>query len=188
MDINAFLKYVKDTVNPKTVSPLPEGYQAPTPSPTPTPDRYKNAIKEGLKNWGVEPTEEVLGAYVQAIQSNPIYQKMPFLLPAISIAETGGGQKMKQPNNSLNWGINLPKGYFDPTSQMEVIGKAASGIAGRTKDYTERQGLEKFRKTGELKYLADWYAPTEDNPDTGGDTYAKNLRLIMDVFDKKLTL
>ncbi len=187
MDINQFLQNIKDRVNtPRVVSPLPENYQAPTPTPTPTQNQYKQAIKKGLANWGVTPDEQTLQAYVDAIGSNPIYQRLPFLLPAISVAETSGGVKTKQKNNILNWGINLPKGYFTPQSPSEVISKAASGIAGRTQDFTQRKGLERFRKSRNLKDLADWYAPIENNPETGGDVYAQNLQSIMDIFNKNL--
>ncbi len=186
MDINQFIQHIKDTVNHKQdiVSPL-QGNADPVVHP-PSMDKYKQAITQGLANWGVKPDEQTVQAYVDAIGSNPLYQKLPFLLPAISIAETSGGAKTKQENNILNWGINLPQGYFTPQSPVEVIQKAASGIAGRTQDFTQRKGLEKFRQTGNLKDLADWYAPPENNPNTGGDTYAQNLQSIMDIFNKSL--
>ena len=158
----------------KMISPL--AAQQPTPTPTPTVNPYLGAIEKGLGHWGGDTS--IAPMFAESINKYDIYKQYPFLLPAISILETGGGnpEKIKQTHNILNWGINLPKGWFEPQSKKEVIEKTASGIAERM------AGFEKFRETRNLEDLANVYAPEVDNPLTGGKKYAKNLKKVMDVF------
>jgi hypothetical protein len=198
------IQKAQELLSPKLFSPIPASAAEATLSPTVTPqqqpvqqlqeppkkqfsqDQYKQAIQAGFQNWGNPPAATLAGEFAKAPGSDPIYQQYPFLLPAISVLETSGGAKEKQPNNLLNWGINLPKGYFDPQNPQETINKAMTGLAGRTPDYTPQKYLDTFRKTGDLSALGNWYAPPSDNPGTGGNTYADNLRQVMSIFQKKL--
>lgn len=149
-------------------------------STAPTEEQIAQAITEGFKNWGSPPAATLAAEFAKTRQEGPIFEKYPFLAPAVSILESSGGKYQKQPNNLLNWGINLPKGYFNPKSPEEVIQKMASGIARRSPAFGQ------FRKTLDLEDLAKNYAPESDNPGTGGSTYANNLKKVMEIFQSKL--
>ena len=183
MDGNIFQKVMQMLTGSsgELLSPIPKAREkiSTEPAPKPAPD-YKKAIEEGFKHWGDVPASKYADKFVEAINKYPIFKQYPFMLPALSILETSGGAKMKQEHNILNWGIHLPKGYFNPQSPKEVIDKAASGIASRMPYY------DQFRKSGDLLDFANVYAPLTDNPETGGHVYAQNLKSVMDEFAKYL--
>ena len=165
----------------------PPSAVVPSPRPTVKPavkhsvDDYSAAIQKGFSHWGDVPAAKYAKVFAEESSKYPIFQKYPFLLPAISILETSAGKNVTYKNNLLNWGIKPQKqGLFSPQSMEEVIQKAASGISGRTPYY------KKFLETGNLSDLANVYAPESDNPGTGGEVYAKKLQEIMDIFEQAL--
>jgi hypothetical protein len=156
--------------------------------PTPTPmylmpkkpserDRIKSAIDEGFKNWGSPPAATLSGEMADHAMKYPILRQNPFMLPALTLNETGGGEKTKRPNNFTNWGVYEKS--FNPKTPAEAIERTASGIGERTPYY------ENFRKTGNLDDFSSVYAPDSDNPGTGGANYSRNLKKIMEVFKSK---
>lgn len=170
--------------------------QTQTPDKFPyTKEQYVTAVKEGFKNWfgdqDVPVTHEIEAIYNEAVKY-PIYYKYPFLIPAISFLETRGGRDLQPGNdaatphkkyNATSWAIYVKPEDWTPSSLNEVLTKTTSGIGERTSYY------DQFRKTGDLLDLGNVYAPPSDNGGengTGGATYAKNLRGVMDVFDEKV--
>lgn len=161
---------------------------APSPSPTPVPSNPNQALidayKKGFEYYGNPPAATLAAQMVEESQKYPIFKKFPFLPAAISILESGGGKNMsdkQKPYNMTSWGINLPKGYFNPSSVNEVVSKTISGVGQRT------PAFQKFRDTGNLNDLADVYAPKSDNPQDGGNVYATRAQGIMDNFNKNLS-
>lgn len=171
---------------PMAAAPEPTAQPTPMPMPSSTPQPiqgntaadYQAAIEEGYKNWGSPPAATMSAQMASYIDKYPIFKKHPFLLPALTLLESGGGSKMKMPNNPTNWGIYVKD--FKPSSMAETIDKTATGIAERMPAY------EAFRKSGNLEDLARVYAPESDNPGTGGSNYARNAESIMQVFRSKL--
>lgn len=201
MHINDFVDSLKTIFgtsqkNTPVVSPIPEGNQPMGQNTimyngTPmTKSMLKDVIVKGLQNWGspLIKDEQAINAFVEAPFKYPIFQKYPFLLPSITVNETGAGNKVTYPNNVMNWGIKEPS--YQPTSPSQSIQSAMSGIGGRT----EKQGFsptqvqtsqtfQPFRQSGNLSDLSNVYAPSSDNPGTGGDQYASNLHRNMSVFE-----
>lgn len=188
------IKSISPIPNPPDVSARwgPQGVQARSPQITPTPTAipsvsdqdFLDAAAEGLKNYGDLPVATLSSDILREQKKYPIYKKYPFLTHAISILESGGGKNLSPrqgPHNITSWGINLPKDLWNPTSVQQVLERTISGIGQRTPAY------DAFRKSEDLRDLGNVYAPPSDNPDgMGGDTYAKNLKAVMDVFESKL--
>ena len=96
---------------------------------------------------------------------------------------------MTYTNNPLNWAIQAQKkGIYSPESYEQVIRDAMSGIGGRTTErgFTPDQirtasYYDPFRSSMNLSDLANVYAPTSDNPEHGGEVYARNLQEVMGI-------
>lgn len=185
----------------KIISPISDNYSVPIATrvePTVggfTKSEYKRAIEEGMRHWNPNPPAATLsGEMADAIFKYPILQKFPFLLPGISLNESGLGTKITYRNNPLNWGIKAQKKkLYQPESWVENVRSAASGIGGRTlqEGYTPAQVstssyYEPFRKSGNLEDFSSAYAPLSENPNTGGPFYTKNLRASESIFRSKL--
>lgn len=171
--------------------------QAPTPTATPSPtpgmserDAMIKAIGEGFQNWGNPPAATLAATFAdEALKYPDVYTgENRFMIPAISILESGGGKNLTKREdvapehrayNITNWGINLPQGWYTPSSVENVIERTTSGIGSRTPAY------QKFRESGNLNDFGEVYAPSSDNPGTGGSDYIKNLNAVMSVFDDK---
>lgn len=177
---------------PQQVAPVAQGQQYGGYS---LPE-YQAAIQEGFKHWGSPPAATMAAQMAQAIATSPIYQKYPFLIPAITLNETGGGNpdKIAYPNNITNWGIRSP-GY-QPATTLQNLQDMITGVAGTRQlvqptespyNWWYRQpGLQQFRQSMDLRDLANFYAPKSDNPLYGGDVYAKNLQDEMNYFNSQL--
>lgn len=191
-------QYKRDTqgnLSPSSTAsvPSPQLTQVPqaTPIPTQAPggDRQKmiDAYTEGFKHWGSPPAATLSALMVDEAQKYPIFQKYPWLPAALTILESGGGKNLTKREdvspahrqfNLTNWGVNLPQGYYEPTGPEDVLQKTISGIGSRMGAY------EPFRTSGNLQDFANVYAPSSDNPGTGGSDYARNAQSIMDIFQK----
>jgi hypothetical protein len=137
---------------------------------------YKKAYDKFYADRGNPPISKYTELMAKLVTENPTLKRNPGVIAGIPILESSGGKNVTYENNPVNWGIQVQKkGGFSPASWEETISKMATGIDNRQKDYTEGQGLTKFRKTGDLKALASWYAPSSDNPEYGGDVYAGHL-------------
>ena len=166
----------------------------PITTPTATPEELRRAamikaIQSGFENWGNPPAATLAATFADEAMKYPDVYKdnNRFLIPAISVLESGAGSNLTKRKdvapghrayNITNWGINLPAGYYKPSSVENVIERTTSGIGSRTGAY------KKFRESGGLHDLAPAYAPVSDNPDSGGDIYAKRLQEVLDVFNK----
>lgn len=162
------------------VSPIPQQAQANiVPSPTPTPSKedilYQNLL-HGFGNYGATPSAEAVRVMAQAPEKYPnTFGKNQYLLPAISILETGAGKNItrpknvENPQNLMNWGIY---NGFEPKNQAESVQKAMTGIGERMPYY------EAFRKSGDVKDFADVYAPPSD----GNSDYLSKLEQIQGYF------
>lgn len=166
-----------------TISPVSENPVGPQQQ-----DYYPQAIQEGFNYYGSN-----LGQYADVFSRAPkydIFQKYPFLLPAIAIAETSGGKNVTYPNNILNWGIRpQASGDYTPESPQRVIMDAMSGIGGRTAEegFTPEQirtsnYYEPFRKDQDLRTFAYIHTPPGEN-DT--EKYINDLIAIMSIFQGK---
>lgn len=185
--------------NPQFISPVAanqgqvQGIQSPQRQGFSSED-YQRAIEEGFKNWGSPPAATLSSTFAKSPEYAPIFEEYPFLLPAISILETSGGAKQAFKNNPLNYGIQAQKtGDYAPNSPQRNIQDAMTAIGGRGRmqGYTESQlrnsaYYEPFRQSKNLDDLGNTYAPSSDNPGTGGKDYARNLKKVMEVFQSKL--
>jgi hypothetical protein len=198
-----FTKTTPSTVTPVAQKPSPTPTPAPQSSGTPTPEKFPYtkeqfvaAVKDGYKNWfGESPvpvTDYAEKVYDEEIKY-PIYTKYPFLIPAIAFLETRGGRDLQPQNasasahkrfNATSWAIHVKPEDWTPSSLDEVLNKTVSGIGARSPYY------KGFRETGNLSDIGNIYAPPSDNGGpggTGGETYAKNLSNVMDVFNTVAT-
>lgn len=154
-------------------------------------EELKKAIEEGLNHYG-SPLASMSANFAE-MPDSPIYDEYPYLIPAISILESSGGKNITYKNNPFNWAVYAQKeGKYQPSSIEQAIKDISTGIGGRRAEqgYTSEQlrtaaNYEKFRKTGSLEDFANVYAPISDNPETGGNTYANNLRKVMSLFESK---
>lgn len=158
---------------PPEQNPFVTKTPTPTANPTPTPD-VLGAITKGFNEWGGKavPAATLAGTFKTAAEKNKID---PYLLPAVSILETGGGKKQSFNNNPINWGIYEES--FKPKTPAETINKAASGIGtGRAFPY-----YEDYRQSKNVKDFASHYAPPNENDTT---RYVNNLNKLMEMFRK----
>lgn len=145
----------------------------PTATPTPTPD-VLGAINKGFQEYGGNdlPVATLSGTFKTAAEQNNLD---PYLLPAVSILETGGGKKQAFNNNPINWGIYEPS--FQPKTPAETINKAASGVGtGRAFPV-----YEDYRQSGNVKDFVNHYAPPSENDSA---RYMENLQRLMEMFRK----
>jgi len=189
-------RYKEFNVQPPAQKPVKAPVKAPDlpiAKPTPLPDKYdremlSDAIARGFRKWaGLDkenlpdtrvPMIAYSNKFAEEVDKNPLLRKFPFLLPALSILETSGGQHVKFKNNPLNWGIVQQRmGYFNPATTEETIEKAASGISERTDAYKE------FRETLDIADLVKRYAPPSENLTK---KYIEDLRTIMQIFEGEL--
>lgn len=127
-----------------------------------------NAIRAYLKDYGSPHADEIASGTLDMIEKYPIYQEMPYMIPAVAVNETSAGQNMKG-NRLVNWGIYEPT--YNPTSIPHEIERMGSGVAERMPAYTE------FRKTKDMNDFAKVYAPVSDN---NSPNYGKNVLNVMD--------
>lgn len=152
----------------------------PTPTPTPTEEEYYNKFLEGYGNYNATPSAEAVKVMASAPSRYEIYEKYPYLLPALAIIETGAGQNItrpknvENPQNLLNWSAY---GNFVPQSQAESVEKALTGIGERMPYY------EDFRNSQKLEDFVKSYAPASD----GNTGYLDNLIEAMQYFDPNFT-
>lgn len=160
--------------------PLPQPsrtIQSPSPTPTPGWVPYKKAYDTFYERRGNPPIAKFSELMAKLTYENPPLRRNPGVLAGVPLLESSGGKNVTFENNPLNWGIQLTKkGQFSPQSVEEVLTKMATGVSGRQKDYTVRQGLNKWRATGNLEDFGDWYAPPEDNAEHGGKVYGSRLK------------
>lgn len=151
------------------------------PTPTPTPD-YVKGIVGGLTEYlGKTPPVATLAAdFVEEAKKNKLN---PYLLPAISVIETGGGSRETIPNNPLNWGIKTDITHFFPKSPQETISKAASGI-GTGRAFPQ---YDKYRETGEIEDLAKHYAPPSENDTQNWINVVKDVMSKMKKYERPKT-
>lgn len=167
------------------VSPIPQGQaQAYTTQPTATPTPSKEDVLyqqllEGFGRYGATPSAEAVRVMAQAPQQYPnTFGKNPYLLPAMSIIETGAGKNItrpknvENPQNLLNWGIYAD---FEPKNQAESVEKAMTGIGERMPYY------QPFRESGNVQDFAKVYAPPSD----GNDEYLSKLKQAQSYFDQR---
>jgi len=167
---------------PELVSPIPQG-QAQAynnqPAATPTPsqeDVLYQQMLEGFGRYGATPSAQAVRVMAQAPERYPnTFGKNPYLLPAMSIVETGAGKNITRPKNTespqnlMNWGITTD---FEPKNQAESVEKAMTGIGERMPYY------EAFRQSGNVEDFAHVYAPPSD----GNDGYMEKLRQAQSYF------
>ena len=133
-------------------------------------------LLEGFGNYGATPSARAVDSMAQAEQDYPVFRDNPNLLAAISILETGAGQNMTRPKNTINpqnlmnWGVYTD---FIPNSQAHSVERAASGIGEREPYYQD------FRDTGNLEDFVNTYAPPSD----GNQGYLQNLLKVMENFE-----
>lgn len=148
-------------------------------SPTPTPgwEPYKKAYDKFYERRGNPPVAKFSELMAKLTYDNPPLRRNPGILAGVPLLESSGGKNVTFENNPINWAIQVQKrGEFAPSSWEEAITKMATGVSSRQKDYTVRQGLNKWRATGNLEDFGDWYAPPEDNPEHGGKVYGSRLK------------
>jgi len=152
-------------------TPTPTAMPTPTPTPTPLFPDLEERMRAGfLKYSGGKtlPIAPYVPQFAQAARKYPILQQHPFLMPAVSITESSGGQNVTRENNPLNWGARLQeKGLYKPGSWEESINDAITAIAGdlearpttQPERYRSTTYYEPFRQSGELQTFADIYEP-----------------------------
>jgi len=181
------------TRRPELLSPIPEGVNpadglriktpvATTVSPSPQPDEVQQRIDKllhGFGNFGATPSAQAVRGMATAQDEYPIYKQHPYLLPALSIIETGAGQNMtrpknvENPQNLMNWGIDPSLG-FNPATQEESLERAKSGIGERSRYY------QKFRDTGDLRDFTSVYAPENDGNEGYFEKFNRAQRYFME--------
>lgn len=146
--------------------------QAQTNSPPfmPASPYWKNAeaIRSYMKDYGSPYANEIASGTLDMIEKYPIYQDMPYMIPAVSVNETSAGQNMKG-NRIVNWAIYEPS--YNPSSIGQEIERMGSGVAERMPYYSD------FRKTRNMDDFAKVYAPVSDN---NSPNYGKNVLGVMD--------
>ncbi|MEM4270795.1 MAG: hypothetical protein QXO70_01725 [Candidatus Pacearchaeota archaeon] len=154
--INLIKRVLFGDKDDKIVSPIAEARQT---TPTPTPN-YEKAIRMGLKDYlGYEPPVATLSSdIVREAKKNNI---SPYIFPAVSVIETGGGTRQVKPNNPVNWAIYEPT--FQPQTPIETIEKFSSGIGSGRANNPNFQMYNDFRRTGMIEDLASHYAPPNEN-------------------------
>jgi hypothetical protein len=162
---------------PSTPSQVPPS-SMPSSSPLPTPMAgapvdLESRIRAGYRKYsgGKEvPMEKNIPLLVEAAKKYPIFQQNPYLIPAVSLVETSGGQNWKLNNNPLSWAARVQQaGNYKPQSDSQSIMDmitAVGGDAERGKGYdpetaktrqAQTAPYEKFRKSNDLKDFATTY-------------------------------
>jgi hypothetical protein len=192
-------------------SPTPTASPTPTPTPGPTREDYIQAMQAMIPEINPNtrlPVADYATTIYDETQKYPIFKKYPFLAVAQAILESSGFQKRTAENPKVGYDPAEPKralGYapyvegYNPQDLKQVIADYASALGGRDaaiEKQTNPEGwqarmstasnYQKFRDSGNLADLANTYAPAEDNPGTGGQTYANRLQWIMDRYQEAL--
>jgi hypothetical protein len=207
----------------KTAETKVKAQETPSPAPSPTtksavlgdqtqlPDKfpvskdvYINAVKEGFANWfhdrEVPATKYAETMYNESVKYS-IFNKYPFLLPAIMMNEMRGGidnQEIMQKNpdaannphtkyNYTNFGIRINPNDWTPSSVDDVIYQTARALGNDPTSHSAK-AYGAWHASHNLKDLGNIYAPPSDNGGangTGGDKWGSNIQSEMDVFDEK---
>lgn len=173
------------TLGSQTQAPAqqPMPTQIPISTPAPTPADLSNLterIRAGYRSWNggqPVPMEQYIPQMVQATQQYPIFQKNPFLLPAVSIVETGAGKNWRLNNNPLSWAARVQQaGNYNPTSNEQSIMDMISAVGGDPNrgagysgvEFTNRQNAiapyAPFRQSGNIQDFTNAYEPPSGNP------------------------
>lgn len=178
----------------QTFTDMPQRQSLPSQLITPkksSKEEIERKIRSGFKQYskgkGV-PIEQYIPQMLTATERYPIFQQYPYLIPAVSIVETSGGQDWGHLNNPLSWGARVQaKGLYNPESAEQSIedfitavgGDINRGPAGSTRQ-KQIEYYRPFREKGDISLFANTYEPPNYNPN-----YLQDLLTYLALFENQ---
>lgn len=143
------------------------------------PANIENTLRQGLTNYGGKnlPMLNYLPEVVNATNQYDLFKNNPYLIPAISIAETSGGRNITRPNNLINYGVRDSNinNIFSEVGPREALRRSLKEIGGTGKVYDKYRTGKPLSDT-ELQDFANTYEPMNKD-------YYNNLKKAMKYFE-----
>lgn len=156
-----------------TSSPQAMAQQIAQPQLTGNDEELAKQILAGFRKYskGKEvPVENQIPLMVEAAKKYPIFQKNPYLIPAVSIVETSAGQNWRLNNNPISWAARVQQaGNYQPANPEQSFKDMMSAVGGdpnrgagydpetaRTRQ-SQIAPYEKFRQSNNLQDFATTY-------------------------------
>lgn len=185
----------------KSTSSSPQNFERAIRTQPVNEGEIERKIRSGFKEYSKGeklPIEEHIPTMVAATRRYPIFQKYPYLIPAVSIVETSGGRNYQLYNNPLSWAARVQvAGGYNPKSVQESIEDfitAVGGDASRASGggrylpgseiYESRKRqpeiYKPFRETGDVRTFAKTYETPQSNPN-----YERDLLNFIQMFERQ---